>query len=80
MYNKIRSLICFLIIPFIISCHGPEPLDLDDGESEISYTGEAEESTDDSQPDEIHCPVCSLGNKANSKFCKQCGGSLENAT
>ena len=40
MYNKIRSLICFLIIPFIISCHGPEPLDLDDGESEISYTGE----------------------------------------
>ena len=41
MYNKIRSLICFLIIPFIISCHGPEPLDLDDGESEISYTGES---------------------------------------
>ena len=57
--------------------YGPDPRD---DSQEISYTGEAEESTDDSQPDEIHCPVCSLGNKANSKFCKQCGGSLENAT
>ena len=57
--------------------YGPDPRD---DSQEFSDTGEAEESSDDSQSDEIHCPVCSLGNKANSKFCKQCGGSLENAT
>ena len=57
--------------------YGPDPRD---DAQEFIDGGEIAESTDDSQSDEIYCPVCSVGNKPNSKFCKQCGGSLDNAT
>ena len=51
---------------------------------EIDYGGEVTETSDEGPAvgtkDELNCPTCSAGNKPNSKFCKQCGGSLENAT
>ena len=55
--------------------YGPDPRE---NSRESSYTGETEESTDDSQSDEIHCPICNVANQPNSKFCKQCGASLKN--
>ena len=57
--------------------YGPDPRN---DSQEYSYRGEASEPAEDIQSDEVSCPICNAGNKSNSKFCKQCGGSLENAT
>ena len=61
--------------------YGPDPR----GDSEeIDYGGEVTETSDEGPAvgttDELNCPTCSVGNKPNSKFCKQCGVSLDNAT
>ncbi len=39
-----------------------------------------EKAADDSTSGEIYCPICNLGNRSGSKFCKQCGASLDNVT
>ena len=57
--------------------YGPDPRD---DSQEISYSGEVSESTDDSSLDGIKCPACYAENNPQAKFCKKCGGSLENAT
>jgi len=55
--------------------YGPDP------RVDVSYSSEAdiviERTSDDFL---LSCPICNVGNKPNSKFCKQCGGSLDNAT
>ena len=66
--------------------YGPDPR----GESvaSVPYNSEASaldetvvgKPADDSTSDEIHCPICNAGNRSGSKFCKQCGASLDNAT
>ena len=53
--------------------YGPDPRN---DSQEYSYSGEAEEPTDDSSSDGINCPACYADNKPGSKFCKKCGGGL----
>ena len=55
--------------------YGPDP------RVDVSYSSEAdiviERTSDDFL---LSCPICNVGNKPDSKFCKQCGGSLDNVT
>ena len=66
--------------------YGPDPrgdLQVDGSyRSEASYFDETlvEKSSDDSRSDEKQCRICYVSNQPNSKFCKQCGGPLDNAT
>ena len=65
--------------------YGPDPRE--DSVVSVPYNSEASsldetvvEKSAGSTSDEIYCPICNVGNQPNSKFCKQCGASLGNAT
>ena len=64
---------------------GPDPRG--NSVASVSYSSNASSldeivvgKSDDSTSGEIHCSICNVGNQPGSKFCKQCGASLGNAT
>ena len=56
--------------------YGPDPRN---DSQEYTDSGEISEATENIQSDQVSCPICNIENKSDSKFCKQCGASLENA-